>query len=124
MTAERALPPFRPPYAFAKAHGLVLAVDVSAPAGAATVFVRSGGDGAALTGLDELRRILGCPLHPVLCNAPQFEQHLAAAYSRADQTAAEVADDIGQEMDLTVWYRNCPPSRTCWKAKMMRPSSA
>ncbi len=119
--------PFRPPYAFARAHGLVLATedtaahpdsgDGSASASASIsipVFVRMENQdkddtAPTLAGLNELRRALGRPLHLIPCDAARFEQCLAEAYSRADQTAAEVADDIGQEMDLSRLVQELPP---------------
>ncbi len=100
------LPAFRPPYAFAKTHGLILGA--ASPAGQ-QVLVRSDATASTLAALDELRRRLNCPLRLETCDAAQFEQQLATAYSRADQTAAEVADDIGQEMDLSRLVQELPP---------------
>ncbi len=94
---------FRLPYAFAKAHGIILGANEET---AVEVFVR---EDATVAAIAETRRILGQPLRLVSCNAARFEQQLAESYSRADQTAAEVADDIGQEMDLTRLVQELPP---------------
>ncbi|MFA6310311.1 MAG: type II secretion system ATPase GspE [Sterolibacterium sp.] len=91
------------PYAFAKAHGIILGV---AEAERAEVIVR---DDTPVSAVAETRRILGVPLHLISYDAARFESKLADAYSRADQTAAEVADDIGQEMDLSRLVSELPP---------------
>jgi general secretion pathway protein E len=115
MTASSAAS-WRPPYSYAKTHGLlVLGSDSDAADAALQVQVRD--DAAArllttlttLTALDELRRHTGRPLRLTLCDPARFEQQLAATYSRTDQTAAEVADDIGQEMDLSKLVQELPP---------------
>ncbi|MFI4982047.1 MAG: GspE/PulE family protein, partial [Nevskiales bacterium] len=94
---------FRLPYAFAKANGIILGASEDS---SIEVFVR---DDAAVSAIAETRRLLGQKLRLVPCDAARFEQQLAEAYSRADQTAAEVADDIGQEMDLTRLVQELPP---------------
>jgi len=95
--------PLRLPYAFAKAHGLILGSD---DGHGPRLFVR---EGAPVTGIAEMRRTLGLPLRLQLCSAGEFERHLVEAYSRADQTAAEVADDIGQDLDLNRLVQELPP---------------
>ncbi len=101
-----AVPVFRPPYAFAKMHGVILGATED---DAQQVFVRSAAAPTTIAALEELRRHLARPLRLEACDIAQFEQLLAEAYSRADQTAAEVADDIGQEMDLTRLVQELPP---------------
>ncbi len=96
--------PARLPYAFAKAHGVILAGD-EAQTGP-RLYVR---EGAPVTGIAEIRRVLGLPLRLQLCKASEFERHLVEAYSHADQTAAEVADDIGQDLDLNRLVQELPP---------------
>ena len=100
---QQAAQPVRLPYAFAKAHGVILG---ACGDDAAEIFVR---EGAIVTGIAELRRVLGLPLRLVPCTTASFEHKLADAYSRSDQTAAEVADDIGQEMDLSRLVQELPP---------------
>ena len=100
---------YRPPYAFAKAHGLIVGAADAVNDGALPVYVRAQAAPTTLTALGELRRQLGRPLQLLTCDAAQFEQRLAETYSRADQTAAEVADDIGQEMDLSRLVQELPP---------------
>jgi general secretion pathway protein E len=99
-----ATPDYRLPYAFAKAHGILLG---DSPEGSPVqVIVRPG---TPITAIAETRRHLGVPLHLVQVDAARFERQLTEAYSRADQTAAEVADDIGQEMDLSRLVSELPP---------------
>ncbi|HQW19311.1 MAG TPA: type II secretion system ATPase GspE [Rhodocyclaceae bacterium] len=101
IAAETHVP--RLPYAFARTQGIILGVSGET---AQEVFVR---DDATPAGIAETRRVLNQPLHLVPCDAARFEHMLAEAYSRADQTAAEVADDIGQEMDLSRLVQELPP---------------
>ncbi|MCX7170924.1 MAG: type II secretion system ATPase GspE [Proteobacteria bacterium] len=96
-------PDYRLPYAFAKAHGIILGIS---QAGTAEVLVRAD---TPVSAISETRRSLGVALQLIQLDAARFERQLAEAYSRADQTAAEVADDIGQEMDLSRLVSELPP---------------
>ncbi|SMB25936.1 general secretory pathway component, cryptic [Sterolibacterium denitrificans] len=111
MTANGAS--WRPPYGYARTHGLiVVGNDAGTDAdddAALHVQVRDDAAATTLTALDELRRHTGRALRLTLCDPARFEQQLAATYSRTDQTAAEVADDIGQEMDLSRLVQELPP---------------
>jgi len=93
----------RLPYAFAKSQGIILGADGG---GAVEAFIHPG---TRATALAEARRALGVRLHPVQLDAAQFEKKLAESYSQSDQTVAEVADDIGQELDLSRLVQELPP---------------
>jgi general secretion pathway protein E len=94
----------RLPYAFAKSQGVVLRSDGDE---AVAAFVRAG---TTPTALAEARRTYGIHIGTVrMLDDAQFERHLAEAYSHSDQTAAEVADDIGQELDLSRLVQELPP---------------
>ncbi|MGZ8211862.1 MAG: type II secretion system ATPase GspE [Burkholderiales bacterium] len=97
-------PTLRLPYAFAKSQGVVLGGGGDAGVEA---FVHSG---TSPTALAEARRAFGIRIRTVrMLDPTQFERQLAEAYSHADQTAAEVADDIGQELDLSRLVQELPP---------------
>ena len=84
------------PYAFAKAHGTLL-LELSTDE--ARVCLR---EGAAPQALAELRRVLGVPVRVTAHEPPPaFDRRLAEAYTRANQSAAYVADNLGQDMDLS-----------------------
>ena len=101
---QAALPALRLPYAFAKSQGLVLGAESD---GGIEAFVHSGTSPRALA---EARRAYGIRIGAVrMLDATAFERQLAEAYSRSDQTAAEVADDIGQELDLSRLVQELPP---------------
>ena len=102
---------WRPPYAYAKTHGLLVGNPLPDQDSLTQlpVQVRDDAGFSTLAALDELRRHTGCALQLTPCSPAQFEQQLAAAYSHSDQTAAEVADDIGQEMDLSRLVQELPP---------------
>ncbi|MDD2987376.1 MAG: type II secretion system ATPase GspE [Zoogloea sp.] len=90
------------PYAFAKAHGVLVA---SLGSEHAEVLMREGAD---LTALAEVRRSLGLPLQIESVGRAAFEARLAEAYSGAEDNAAEVVADVGQEVDLTQLMTELP----------------
>ncbi len=90
------------PYAFAKAHGVFVA---SLGSEHAEVLMREGAD---LTALAEVRRSLGLPLQIESVGRAAFEARLAEAYSGAEDNAAEVVADVGQEVDLTQLMTELP----------------
>ena len=90
------------PYAFAKAHGVVVR---SLGAGSAEVAVREGAHAGALA---ELRRSLGVPLHVRQVPAEEFDEAIAAAYNGAAAGAAALADDLSQDIDLARLLQEIP----------------
>ncbi len=90
------------PYAFAKAHGILVA---SQGPEHAQLVLREGADLAALA---EVRRSLGLPLQIESISRAAFEARLSEAYSGADGNAAEVVADVGQEVDLTQLMTELP----------------
>ena len=90
------------PYAFAKAHGILVA---ARSAEHAELILREGAD---LSALAEVRRNLGVPLHIESVSRAAFEARISEAYSGADGNAAAVVDDVGQEVDLTQLMTELP----------------
>jgi general secretion pathway protein E len=90
------------PYAFAKAHGVVL---TSLDDGLAQVAVRSDAPAAALA---ELRRALGVPVRAQRIGAAQFDELIAAAYNGAESGAAALAVDLAQDLDLSRLLQEIP----------------
>src|SRR5687767_10193701 len=90
-------------YQFAKAQGALL-LELSAEE--ATVCRREGARAQALA---ELRRVLGVPIRVARVEPPEvFERQLAEAYTRANQSAAYVADNLEQDMDISRLVREMP----------------
>jgi general secretion pathway protein E len=89
-------------YAFAKTHGILVA---ARGAEHAELILREGAD---LSALAEVRRNLGVPLHIESVSRAAFEARISEAYSGADGNAAEVVDDVGQEVDLTQLMTELP----------------
>ncbi len=58
-------------------------------------------DDATAETLAELRRYLQVPLRTTLLDRAQFDKTLADVYSRADESAAQLADDFEQDMDIS-----------------------
>ena len=99
MTAMNALLP----YAFAKAHGILL---VDPGNGPAEVILR---EGAALELLAEVRRRAAGPMQlKSTVDSRSFEELLGQAYAGGDRQAAELADDLGQDADLTKLMHEMP----------------
>ncbi len=90
-------------YQFARTQGALL-LELSADG--AVVCLREGARAQALT---ELRRVLGVPIRVARVEpAETFERQLADAYTRANQSAAFVADNLEQDMDLSRLVREMP----------------
>ena len=85
------------PFAFAKAHGVVV---TSLNAELAEVAVRPDARAAALS---ELRRALGVPLRARRVAADEFDQLIAAAYN-----GGGVADELLQDVDLSRLLQEIP----------------
>ncbi|WP_300442385.1 type II secretion system ATPase GspE [Zoogloea sp.] len=90
------------PYAFAKAHGILVAAQ---GADHAELLLR---EGASLEALAEVRRTLGQPLRIENISRAAFEARLSEAYSGTDGNASAVVDDVGQEVDLTQLMTELP----------------
>jgi general secretion pathway protein E len=90
------------PYAFAKAHGILVAGEGTDHA---ELLLR---EGASLEALAEVRRTLGQPLRIENISRAAFEARLSEAYSGTDGNASAVVDDVGQEVDLTQLMTELP----------------
>ncbi|MFV5212516.1 type II secretion system ATPase GspE [Azonexus caeni] len=92
----------RLPYAFARAAGILPGEQTD------SVFYRADGP-PPLAALAELARAADRPLRPLPLPADEFERRLASAYASGEQSAAEVASDIGQDLDLARLVEELPP---------------
>ena len=91
------------PYAFAKANGALL-LDLTADE--ALVCLRQGARAQVLA---ELRRVLGVPVRVAGIEAAEsFDRRLAEAYTRANQSAAYVAGNLEQDLDLSRLMQQMP----------------
>jgi general secretion pathway protein E len=99
--------PTRPrqlPFAFAQGHGVLLDIDtgsdtgIDATSAPLRVLYRPG---LTVEVMSELRRALDQPLHFVALTAEQFQQRLTLAYQRDNREAAQMAADMGSDIDLS-----------------------
>jgi general secretion pathway protein E len=90
------------PYAFAKAHGVLVS---SLGKEGAEVAVRSDAQSAALA---ELRRNLGVPLRARRVEVEEFDDLIAAAYNGAGAGAAALSDNLSQDIDLSRLLQEIP----------------
>ncbi len=98
MSAQPELPATterRLSFAFARRHGVLLQGVVD---GRAQITVRSG---ALASGVAEVRRYLGMPLSLHEVNEETFETLLQSAYEGGSNAAAEAAEGLEDETDLT-----------------------
>jgi general secretion pathway protein E len=89
-------------YGFAK-HGGV--VDLAEQDGVVKVLLR---EGAELTGLMELRRLLARPIDVETVDVAGFDARLAQLFSRQDSQAADVAEDVAADLDLSRLAQELP----------------
>jgi len=90
------------PYAFARSHGVLL---VSHDERTAHVLLRNG---ASISVLAEIRRVLGFSLQVEEIDGEQFDRQLAAAYSDGNQAAAQLAEGMEQDVDLARLLQDVP----------------
>lgn len=90
------------PYVFAKANGVVV---TALNGDLAEVTVRSDAPSGALA---ELRRALGVPLHARHISIGEFDALVTASYNSVDAGAAELADDLAQDLDLSRLLQEIP----------------
>ncbi|GAA5180244.1 type II secretion system ATPase GspE [Niveibacterium umoris] len=95
--------PGRLPYAFARAHGVLLGEVADA---FAEVVAREDANPAALA---EVRRLAGRPLRISSIGRGAFEARLSETYSQGESNAAEVAADVGQDIDVSQLMQELPP---------------
>jgi general secretion pathway protein E len=85
----------RPPFTFARRHGVVV---TEFDDGHAQVAHRANASRLALT---ELRRFLGMPLRLRAVGDPDFDRLLAAVYEQGSDEAAQVMEGMDGDTDLT-----------------------
>jgi general secretion pathway protein E len=82
------------PYHFARAKGVIAARRI---ADTAELWVRPGVTAAAIS---EARRALGIPVRALMLAPELFERRLAQLYTRDARGAAELIDDLSEQVDL------------------------
>ncbi len=84
----------RLPFAFAKAHGVLLDGNAHPP----LVFHQSL---PSVTVLTELRRYLGCSFELQAITESEFQKRLSQSYQRGNNEAVQMAEDISSDADLS-----------------------
>ncbi|WP_028993633.1 type II secretion system ATPase GspE [Azonexus hydrophilus] len=100
-------PVFRLPYAFARSNGVL--IGPAGPAGIEVWYRSEAGNPMPLAALSEIARRSGQPLRLQALAAEEFDQRLGTAYAGGEQSAAEVASDIGQDLDIARLVEELPP---------------
>ncbi|HHJ17963.1 MAG TPA: type II secretion system protein GspE [Gammaproteobacteria bacterium] len=92
--AGAALQERRPPFMFAKRHGVLVSEIVD---GVAEVMLSPDADPQALI---EVRRFTGCPLNLKQVTAEDFDALLATTYEQGSNEAMQMMEGLGDDMDL------------------------
>ena len=103
--SETADQDIRLPFAFARRFGVVLtnAADANATSAGTTntggleIWAKSQ---PSLSTLAEIRRLTRVPAKVRLVSSEAFDEQLSAAYARDSSEAKQMAEDLGEEMDL------------------------
>ncbi|MDP2962926.1 MAG: type II secretion system ATPase GspE [Sulfurimicrobium sp.] len=90
------------PYHIAKSRGIIVTRQND---NGFEVVVR---EGTPPLNLAEARRVLGAPLQPRLLGPAEFEHCLGQAYARSDNQAAQLMDDLSQDVDLQQLVQDMP----------------
>lgn len=93
----------RLPYAFARANGVLLG---EVQDDSAEVIAREDANPVALA---EVRRLTARPLRITPVSRGAFESRLSEIYSQGESNAAEVAADVGQDIDVSQLMQELPP---------------
>ena len=93
----------RLPFAFSRSQGVLLG---DADDHGVDLLLRPGASPSAVA---EVRRQVGQPLRLVEVDVDRFGRELARRYGNGDASAAEVADGIRQDMDLSRLAEDVPP---------------
>jgi len=93
-------------YAFAKEHGILPG---KAENGVLPVFLRAGANPIMLGELTRYHQTRETPLMPQWVSEEEFGRLLTEIFGQGDQSAAEVADDIGQNLDIARLVQSMPP---------------
>lgn len=96
----------RLPYAYARRHGVLLHATAGGPT---TLYCRAGAGHTPAPGVyAEVRRVHGVTAPAVFVGEDVYARLLAEAYAHGEQTAAEVAQDIGQDVDIVRLVEELP----------------
>ena len=94
LAATEVAGPRRPPFMFAKRHGVLVAGEED---GKVVVIHTANIDPVAIV---ELRRLMGKPLKLQLVDQEQFDSKLAVTYEQDSNEAMLMMGDLGEDMDL------------------------
>lgn len=98
-------PSLRLPYAFAREQGVLLGTFEN---DFLPVYWRINAP-LPLAALGEIRRYFAQPLAPYPVSNEEFERRLAETYAHGEQTAAQVAEDLDQDLDIARLVEALPP---------------
>jgi general secretion pathway protein E len=95
------------PYSFAREHGVLLGA--ARDGGLAVLCRRDRFGELPVAAMAEIRRAFGRPVLPEPVDPEEFDRRLNEAHAHGEQTAAEVANDIGQDLDIARLVEELPP---------------
>ncbi|MGD2074129.1 MAG: type II secretion system ATPase GspE [Gammaproteobacteria bacterium] len=102
---------WRPPFVFAKRHGILVS---DLQEGRARVALNSRADPQALI---EVRRFVGCPLDVEQLSDEQFDALLATSYEQGSNEAMQMMEDLGDDLDLFTVAQALPETEDLLESK-------
>jgi general secretion pathway protein E len=102
---------WRPPFVFAKRHGILVS---DLHEGRARVALSSRADPEALI---EVRRFVGCPLEVEQISDEQFDALLATSYEQGSNEAMQMMEDLGDDLDLFAVAQALPETEDLLESK-------
>ena len=110
-TENRPVRDWRPPFVFAKRHGILVS---DLQEGRARVALCSRADAGALI---EVRRFVGCPLEVQQISDEQFDALLASSYEQGSNEAMQMMEDLGGDLDLFTVAQALPETEDLLESK-------
>lgn len=108
---QTALEPRRPPYSYAKRHGVLVGNEVN---GRIIVFQRPN---VKMTAVNEIRRFLGAPVAFKTLELEEFDELLTKVYDSSADGSLAMMEDFGDDLDLASLAESIPEPQDLMEAE-------
>ena len=100
----------RPPYSFAKRHGVLVGNEIN---GRIIVFQRPG---VKISAIKEIQRFLGCPIAFKPLEEDEFDELLTKVYDSGASSSLAMMEDLGEDLDLASLADSIPEPQDLMEA--------
>ena len=108
---QTTLEPRRPPYSYAKRHGVLVGNEVN---GRIIVFQRPN---VKMTAVNEIRRFLGAPVAFKTLELEEFDELLTKVYDSSADGSLAMMEDFGDDLDLASLAESIPEPQDLMEAE-------